>query len=128
MMTCLRRHAVWLIVLLCSQFALAANGVACVRQTDAAAQARMATDMPRMDMAPSSTQAPAHSERHPQPPCDRPFGPDNCQPLSACAPAIAVPPAPSATRSMRVRSDMLPLVVLAPAARATPPDLPPPRA
>jgi hypothetical protein len=128
LMVRLRRFATLLFLPLAFQLALASKAVVCVSQR-VSSSATAPSDMDGMNM--SGAQMPGDrsgSQHSRQAPCNRPFGPSDCQPLAACASGAVVPTqfAPCVVESFAHRVDAL--IVLAPASRGTPPELPPPRA
>lgn len=126
----LRRFATLLFLPLSVQLMLAAKAVACVAQrSDISVSQASMSSMPGMQMPDASKST--HDSHSPNPkrfPCNRPFGGGDCQPLAACA-SGALAASCQRISAVDVRQHtVLALVVLAPASRTTPPELPPPRA
>ena len=122
----LRRFATLVLLPLAFQQALAAKGVVCVRQTatDSAGAATAMTGM-NMSAAPHKDGAAHRPTRRP---CDKPFGPGDCQPFGACGATVVLP----VTSSIAVGNEILrerfaSLIVLPPTSRTTAPEPPPPR-
>jgi len=129
----LRRFGSLLVLPLAFQLVLAVKAVACVYQPQGgqvmATSAQSNGDMGGMTMPDAA--APSHSANSNAPspsPCDRPFGPANCQPLAACSGAALVPD--DATERVLIaptHERAVPLHVIAPASRTDGPEPPPPR-
>ena len=132
----LRRFATLLILPLGLQLGLSARGIVCMGQrTGDSSSAQSMTGMAGMDMpvsrrgnAANNPASSNHSDQTPQAPCNRPFGTNDCQPLAVCASGVVVPASLTVPVVAAKAHMVTTLVVLAPASRATPPDLPPPRA
>ena len=132
----LRRFATLLILPLGLQLGLSARGIACMGQrTGDSSSSQSMTGMAGMDVPHSRPEnaannpAPSnHSDQSPQAPCNRPFGTNDCQPLAVCASGVVVPAPLTGPVVAAKAHTVITLVVLAPASRTTPPDLPPPRA
>jgi len=124
----LRRFASVLFLPLVFQLALAAKAVACVNQRTPS-PASASTNMADMDMSGTQWQRGDKGPEHPkQPPCNRPFGSGDCQPLASCASGVLAPTQSATPEVASIAYGIDALVVLAPPSRGTPPELPPPRA
>lgn len=121
----LRRCTAFMVTLLTLQLIGLESGFACTMPS----MGSSATAMAQMNMgggnaASLAPQAPLRDHV----PCDFPWAPGDCHGMTPCAPAalasspvaVPVPAVPAATATV--------LVVLAPPARALPPEPPPPRA
>jgi hypothetical protein len=124
----LRRFAPLLFLPLVFQLALAAKAVACVNQP-ASTSAKASTNMPGMDMSGTQTlRDDVDSQHSRQPPCNRPFGFGDCQPLAGCASGVLAPTQSASNDVAGAAHSVAILIMLAPPSRSTPPELPPPRA
>jgi hypothetical protein len=124
----LRRFAHLLVLPLGFQLALATRAVVCVGQRVSSA-ATASSDMRGMHMSRTQTSSDRSESQHSkQAPCNRPFGPGDCQPLATCA-SGALASTPSIPRDFEpVAHGVDVLIVLAPLSRSTQPEPPPPKA
>lgn len=142
-MTLTRRASALVMSLLLLQFTLAGSGLACTAPTTTGSSATMRMD--GMDMGTSeritqdeATNAPGVSDApSPQTPCGAPIGDGNCGDsdsgntcgaMTSCGPPVLGADATASALIVAPGSGTPRTSFFAPPARATAPDLPPPRA